>query len=120
MAKESTQPKSSSENNRAVDKLGILEINKMQYVIKEGQTITVRISPTAKAKDVDVKLLGLIEGDSFEYGTPYLDNKLKFELGEVVKGPKVIKSTYKAKTRYRRKVGFRPKYVEFNLVEIAD
>lgn len=94
-------------------KTAIVAINNMQYVVKEGETIHTRIA--LQSKDVEVKLLALIDGETFTYGKPYLENKIDFELGEVVLGEKVTAFRYKSKARHRRKVGFRQKFVEFKL-----
>jgi ribosomal protein L21 len=111
--KKSTKPakKASSANSNRV---AVIQINNMQYVAKEGSTFPARISPEAKLADLDVKLLAIVDTDSneFSYGTPHLSNKLDLSLGEMVKGDKVVSKTYKAKSRTRRKVGFRPKFVE--------
>jgi len=112
-----TSKMTAERTNKIATKLAILEINNMQYIVAEGETITCRIDldPTATP---EVNLLGLVFGSEFTYGTPYLTNKVDFKLGEIVKGDKVITAKFKAKSRYRRKVGFRPHYIEFTLNSI--
>lgn len=95
-------------------KTAILEINNMQYVVREGETITCRVVTDEEAPR-DVKLLGIVDGENLFYGTPYLSNKIDFAFGEVVKGDKVVTAKFKAKSRYRRKVASRPQYVKFTL-----
>ena len=95
----------------------ILEINKMQYVIKEGETITCRVTTDSEAVR-EVKLLGIVDGEKLSYGTPYLSNKLTFSFGDVVKGDKVVTAKFKAKSRYRRRVASRPQFVKFTLNSI--
>lgn len=116
--KKATTPKTKKVVKAAVKqspKTVIVAINKMQYVVKEGETIKTRIGLDSQAEDVEVKLLAVVDGENFTYGTPYLANKLNFELGGVVLGEKVTAFKYKSKARYRRKVGFRQKFVEFKL-----
>jgi len=100
-------------------RIAILQINNLQYIVREGEKILTRISPKAVKEDINVKLLGIIDGDNFEYGKPYLDYAVDFDLGEMVKGDKVTSFKYKHKARYRRKVGFRKKFVEITLNSIT-
>lgn len=100
-------------------RIGVIEINKMQYIGREGETINARIALDSKENlnSVEVKLLALVNPDTkeFNYGAPYLDNKIDFEVGERVLGEKVTSSTFKAKARYRRKVGIRQKFVQVKI-----
>jgi large subunit ribosomal protein L21 len=99
-------------------RIAILAINKMQYIVKEGETIQTRIKLDSTEKNIDVKLLGLIEKENFEVGKPYLSNKLDYALGEVKLGDKVITNKFKAKARYRKRTGHRTKFVEFTLKSV--
>lgn len=100
------------------DKKYILEINKMQYVSAIGETILVRISKESSEKDIEVNVLAEIDGENIIMGKPNLNKKIKFSLGEAKKQKKVVKDFFRAKSRYHRKVGFRPVSVEFNLEEV--
>lgn len=117
-SKASASSKTTAKKQDKAPRTAVLEINNMQYVVAEGETVATRISPDANSKDIEVNLLALIDGDKFDYGKPYLKQKVEFELGEVVKGKKVTTNIFKAKSRYRRRRGFRPKYVEFTLKAI--
>ncbi len=99
-------------------KTAVLEINNYQYLIQEGQEIPIRIDLSAQKKDIKINVLAIFQNDTFDYGTPYIKKEVDFELGEIVKGKKVVKATYTAKSRYRRKVGHRSKYREFKLKSI--
>lgn len=103
---------------KADARVALLEINNMQYASKVGETIEVRVGANDTAEAV-VNLLGVVDGDKFEYGKPYLTNKLSFEFGEAVKQDKVTTAKFKAKSRYRRKTGARPVSVQFTLTALS-
>jgi ribosomal protein L21 len=101
-------------------KIGVIALNNMQYVVKEGETIETRLPyDTTDGKDVDVKLLAVIADGKIEYGKPFLTNKMNFEFGDLVLGEKVYKDIFQAKSRYRKRVGFRKKFIEFKLNSIS-
>ncbi|MFW5702617.1 MAG: 50S ribosomal protein L21 [Candidatus Dojkabacteria bacterium] len=124
--KSQTEKKSASSSKKATTKTNvakapktaILEINNMQYVVAEGETISTRIATNLTDKDLRVNLLAIIDGENFEYGKPYLKQKVEFSLGNIIKGEKVTTNKFKAKSRYRKKTGFRPRFVEFTLNSI--
>ncbi len=93
--------------------IGVFEINNNQYLAKTGEVIRTRIS-TVEPNPI-INLLATIDGDSLDYGSPYLKNKVDFEVMGVVKGEKVRTNTYKAKSRTRKAVGNRPRYVEIKI-----
>jgi len=82
----------------------VVKIGKSQYIVSEGQTIHV------DSGNVPSDVLMVIDGDKVEVGTPSLSYKVEVEKKETKKGKKVRVSTFKAKSRYRRVIGFRAKY----------
>lgn len=114
MAEKKKETKTTEKNNDRY----VLQINNMQYVLSAGESTPIRVEVDAQADDLEVNVLAVLNEDKIEYGTPNLKQKAKFELGDVIKGEKVVKKTFKAKSRYRRKVGHRPKYREFKLIEV--
>jgi ribosomal protein L21 len=131
-AKKAPASKSGKAEKTESKKLGpkkvVLEINGMQYIVNEGETINTRISldtvdnkkKDGTAKDLDVKLLAIIDekNEKLEYGKPYIDKTIDYEIGDVVKGEKITTSFFRAKSRYRRKTGMRKKFVQFTLNKI--
>ncbi len=133
MPKSQTKSKKSTKAAKKAPKTAetkkvVLEINGMQYVLNEGETIETRISldtvekkkKDGTAEDLEVKLLAIIDekNDKFEYGKPYIEKTIDYEIGDVVKGEKVTTSFFRAKSRYRRKTGMRKKFVQFTLNKI--
>lgn len=82
----------------------VVKIGKSQYLVSEGQTVQVDLA----TKPAEV--LMVIDGDKVEIGTPYLQYKVEVEKKEEIKGKKIRVATFKAKSRYRRVIGFRAKY----------
>jgi ribosomal protein L21 len=117
-AKKPTKKQTKKTRKSASPRTAVLAINNMQYIVKEGETIATRISLDSKNSDVDVKLLALLDGDKLEYGKPHIDKKVDFELGKVKSGEKVTTAKFKSKSRYRRRKGFRKKFVEFTLNQV--
>jgi len=97
-------------------KYAVVKISGMQYKIKKGDEILVnRITGTPQ---VDVLLY--VEGEKIKIGKPFLkDVVIKTKnLGDE-KGEKIDVIKFKAKSRYRRKIGFRPQYTRLLIEEIA-
>ena len=99
-------------------KYAISDINGKQYKLIEGEELLI---DKLKDKKVAPKVL-LISGDEkVKIGKPYLKNaKLKLKiLKDEVKGEKIHVRKYKAKSRYRKKRGFRPKYSKILVEKIS-
>ena len=96
-------------------KYAVIKINGKQYKVTEGQEILVdKIS----GKEIDSCVLLVVNDTEVLVGDPIVkkaDIKLKI-ISDMEKGKKVTVSTYKAKSRHRRKIGFRPFYTRL-LVE---
>lgn len=86
-----------------------------QYKVKEGEEILVGRLGEDKP---EAEVLLLVDKGKVKVGKPVLKNvKVKFRvLAEEEKGKKITVLKYKAKSRYRKKRGFRPIYTRL-LVE---
>jgi len=87
-------------------KYAVIQIKGHQYKVSEGDEILV--DRVAKDEGIDFKTLLFVDGERVNLGKPNL-NKAKIvikNLGEE-KGKKLYVKKYKAKSRYRRKIGFR-------------
>ena len=87
------------------DDFAVLRIKGTQYIVSESQEILVkRISE----KNLDSDTLLLSKGGNISIGKPVVKNvKAKLEILGEIKGEKVDVLKYKAKSRYRRRIGFR-------------
>lgn len=82
----------------------LVKIGKSQYLVSEGETVQV------DRGNMPAEVLMIVDGEKVEIGTPNLSYKVEIEKKEETKGKKIRVATFKAKSRYRRVIGFRPKY----------
>ncbi len=80
----------------------------------EGQELAITALPETIADT-----LLIVDGDKVEIGEPSLGNRVKVEVVGQEKGEKVHIRRYRAKSRYRRHVGFRPSLTRFKVVAIG-
>ena len=101
-------------------KYAVFEVSGNQYKAEEGEEIWVQgMKADGESASVD-KVLLISDGEEVRVGTPYID-KARVEvkiLGEE-KGEKVRILKFRAKSRYRRRAGFRPKYTRIKVEQIA-
>ena len=95
-------------------KKAIIQTGGKQYVVSEGETITVErikdaVAPGSTAKKLDFDALLVIDGDKTEVGTPTVPKvKVTAEVVEAdVQADKVTSIRYKAKKRVRTVRGHR-------------
>lgn len=86
----------------------VVEIKGKQYRISPNQKVRVDFLGEVKTLDCD-KVLVRSEGEKVEIGTPYLKDKIAFEVVENIKADKVRVATYHAKANTRKVRGFTKK-----------
>lgn len=99
-------------------KYAIIRIKGTQYRVIEGEEILVGKLGEDKP---EAEVLLLSDDDKVKVGKPTVRGvkaKLKV-LEKEVKGKKLYVQTFKAKSRYRRKIGFRPKYTKVLVEKIS-
>ncbi len=98
-------------------KYAILRIGGKQYRVQEGQELLV---DRLKSDKVEPETLLVVEDDKVKVGVPLVkDARIKFRVVEEVKGEKIEILKYKAKSRYRKSSGFRPKYTKLLIEKIS-
>lgn len=102
-----------------MDKFAVIRIGGKQYRVSEGEEILVD-------KLVDLKtepeVLLIADGAKIEVGKPVL-TKAKVAvkvITEIEKGEKIDVFKYKAKSRERRHVGFRPQFTRLLIQKISN
>ena len=103
-----------------MDKFAVIRIGGKQYRVSEKEEILVDKLKDTKKFDLDVLLF--VDGDKVEVGKPTLE-KVKVSvkvLAEEEKGEKVDIFKYKSKSRYRKHLGFRPKYSRLLVEKISN
>jgi len=88
----------------------VIETGGKQYRVEEGTVFEhERLGDVEVGRVVEFdKVLLLVEDGEVRVGTPYLEGvKVKGEIRQDARGPKIIVYKYKSKKGYRRKAGHR-------------
>lgn len=95
----------------------IIRVSGQQFKVKEGDEILVnKINPK---KDFHPEVLLSVHDGRVEIGTPALSKKVHFEIvKDLEKGDKIHVMKYKAKSRYRKKIGFRPEFTRLKVTKL--
>ena len=99
-------------------KYAVINLNGRQYRVSEGEEILVDLISGSKA---EAKTLLLVDADKVSVGKPDLkDAKIKLKVvAAMEKGEKVEIVKFRAKSRYRRKMGFRPQATRLLIEKIS-
>ncbi|KKU56545.1 50S ribosomal protein L21 [Candidatus Amesbacteria bacterium RIFCSPLOWO2_02_FULL_48_11] len=99
----------------------VVKIGTSQYLVSPGMQIlvnTVNSQPGSTLTFDQVLLIS--DGDNILIGQPYIDQaKVTASIIAETKGKKIRVSTYKAKSRYRRVKGFRPRFIKIRIDNIS-
>ena len=97
-----------------------IKIGSSQYLVSSGQELTVdRIASDTKKLVFDQVLL-VIDDKQVQIGKPFLSQaKVTAEVIDQVKGPKIRVSKFKAKSRYRKTIGFRASQTKLKILDIS-
>lgn len=100
-----------------MSKYAIIRLKGHQYKVEEGQELLVD-----KASEIiSPEVLLFVDKEDVKIGTPVLKDvvvKTKI-LKDEEKGKKISVFKYKAKSRYRKKIGFRPLYTRLLIEKIS-
>ncbi len=99
-------------------KYAVIRVGGKQYKVTEGQEILVDKIIDIKALEPEVLLVS--DGDKVEVGKPVLTKTgLKVKVvTELEKGEKIEVYKFKAKSRYRKHIGFRAQYTRLLIEKI--
>lgn len=99
-------------------KYTVIRVGGKQYRVEEKQEILV--DKLADPKKVDSETLLVVDGEKVEVGKPTLKTVVKLKvISEMEKGEKVDIYKFKAKSRYKKHVGFRPQYTKLLVEKIG-
>jgi len=92
-----------------------------QYTVHEGDTLDVESLPAPAGEQVELaEVLMIGEGAGVTVGRPLVDGaKVVCDVVAHGRGKKLIVFKYKAKTRYRKKMGHRQNYTRLTVREIV-
>ena len=91
-----------------------------QHLVKEGDLLVVNAKIDTKDFSINEVLL-LNIGEDLKIGTPLVEKAVvKAEVVKTGKGKKIDVIKFKAKSRYRRKMGFRPLETTLKILSIGE
>ena len=97
----------------------IIQTGGKQYLVSEGDKIQVeKLSGEPGDKVVFDQVLLTVKGEDFQIGKPTLGGaSVEAKILKQGKGKKVHVLKYKAKSKYRRKIGHRQQYTEIEITK---
>jgi len=97
----------------------VAKINGSQYKLEEGQELLIDY---IGANEPKAEVLLSVDGDTVTIGKPFVEGiSLGLKVLEPeVKGEKLYIYKFKAKSRYRRRTGFRPKHTKIAVEGIKE
>jgi len=103
--------------------LAVIQFQGHQFLVKPGDKIQVDKLPVEEGKKIEIKEVLLVadEKGKVKIGTPVL--KKTVVEGKVVaqkKGKKIKILRFRAKSRYRKRKGFRPELTEIEITAIKN
>lgn len=102
-----------------MDKYAVIKSGGHQYLVTEGQTLLVdKLAGENKTINFDQILL-VKDGSKIEIGKPLVSGVVVGEVLGEEKGKKIHISKFKAKTGYRKKIGFRSQLTKIKISSIS-
>lgn len=98
----------------------IIETGGKQYLVKPGDKLQIEKLAGETGQNVNFeKVLFTSDGKSFQLGKPYLDGtSVEAKILRQGRGKKIHVLKYKAKSKYRRKIGHRQHFTEIQITKI--
>jgi large subunit ribosomal protein L21 len=102
-----------------MSKYAVVRIGGKQYKVEEGKEILV--DKLVEPKKLEPEVLLFVDGEKVKVGKPILkDVKVSLKVvTELEKGEKVDVYKFKAKSRYKKHIGFRPQYTRLLVGKIV-
>jgi large subunit ribosomal protein L21 len=98
-------------------KYAVLRIKGRQYKVCEGDELLI----DKAEKDVAYDVLLYVNDKKVEIGNPFVKNvEVTVKVLGEEKGKKIDVLKYKAKSRYRKHIGFRPSYSRISIAKISE
>jgi len=97
----------------------VIKLNGNQYKVQEGQELLV---DKLNDKNAKAEIMLMVDGENVTVGKPLLDGaSVDFSVTEdEVKGKKLYIQKFKAKSRYRKRTGFRPVYSKITIGKFTE
>jgi large subunit ribosomal protein L21 len=102
-------------------KYAVIKTGGKQYKVSEQDVIEVdNLGERKDDKVVFDDVLLLVTDSGVKIGKPFLTDKVEGKILENIRGEKLYVSKYKAKVRYRRRIGFRAALTKVRIEKIGD
>ncbi|MFA5936150.1 MAG: 50S ribosomal protein L21 [Patescibacteria group bacterium] len=101
--------------------IAVIKTGGKQYVVQEGDVLTVEMLAAEQGAKVsfDVLLMAEADGSKVDLGEPMLSKTIEAEVVAHGRAKKIEVVKYKAKSRYRRRVGHRQPFTKVKIGKIA-
>jgi large subunit ribosomal protein L21 len=98
-------------------KYAVIKLNGHQYRVEENEEISVDRLDEKEGKEFEIpEVLLVVDDDKVEIGQPLVKKtKIKAKVLAHLKGEKLRVARFRAKSRYRRVVGFRPSLTKIQI-----
>lgn len=102
-------------------KYAVVKISGLQYKIKEGDKVEIGRLKKKEGEQAELEeVLLIVDGDKIKIGEPVLKGAMvKARIEKHFLGEKLDIYKFKAKTGYRRKIGFRPQKSIISIAQIT-
>lgn len=98
----------------------VIKFSGKQYLVKVGDKIQVNNLPQNPGEVVNIAQVLLATNEKVSIGTPVIENfKVTARIIKKFSGRKITVTKFKAKSRYLRDIGFRPKLAEIEITKIG-
>lgn len=98
----------------------VVKIASSQYIVSPGLEILIDKQAQKDGKLVFNQVYLLIDGDDVRVGKPFVpDTEVHATILKHTQGKKLKISRFKAKSRYDKSIGFRPKYTQVKIDSIT-
>lgn len=101
-------------------KYAIIAISGSQFKVQENDILSIDLQEAKEGDRLSTNQVLLTSNEGkVKVGTPTVkDSAVEYEVIKNYQGKKIDISTYKAKSRYRRHLGFRPQLTEIKITKI--
>lgn len=100
-------------------KFAVVKTGGKQYLVKDGDEIIVDHVGGKEKDKIELETVATFDPDKdIELGTPTLSIKTKAEVVAHLKGDKIRIGRFKAKSRFRKVRGFRPRLSQLKILKI--
>lgn len=108
-------------DSKSKEKFAIIKISGVQLKVFEGKEYEINKVTGNKGEKMEITDVLLVsDGNETKIGTPLVEGaKVVLEITSQKKGKKIDGLVYKAKSRYRRRYGFRPNITKVIVKKIS-